>query len=128
MWTFIYIPTSATNFIGFSAHITADVFVSEDATVIFNNALLNVGIGSGQPYDTATGVFTAPLAGYYYFGVTVFSGDSMVNLQFVKGGSTQYTAFADTDVSLLLHYIFNKLNKEAKNRISPIYINNLICS
>lgn len=40
-------------------------------TIVFNNVVLNVGNG----YSGSTGVFTAPVAGYYQFSVTGISAN-----------------------------------------------------
>lgn len=41
-------------------------------TIIYNNAVFNIGSG----YSTSTGIFTAPIAGYYQFSVSSISASS----------------------------------------------------
>ena len=53
----------------FSAYRSSDTEVAGGSTVIFDSERYDVS----SSYDTASGVFTCPVDGYYFFSLSVFS-------------------------------------------------------
>ncbi|BFZ19648.1 hypothetical protein BsWGS_22687 [Bradybaena similaris] len=60
-----YDPTA----IAFTATLTENTTIATNQTVIYNNAITNIGNG----YDRNTGIFTAPLAGLYVIQLSLRS-------------------------------------------------------
>lgn len=60
--------------------------VAATATIVFNEAELN----QGNHYSTSTGLFTAPVAGIYYFsafGMKTNNTQPDLGIRFIKGGT-----------------------------------------
>lgn len=60
--------------------------VGSSATIVWNEAELN----QGNHFDTSTGLFTAPVAGIYYFsafGMKTNNTQADLGLRFIKGGT-----------------------------------------
>jgi hypothetical protein len=70
---------SVTPTVAFQAHNIQNLSLSVSGTFVFTSTTLNAGDG----YNTLTGIFTAPLAGTYYFSTQIC----------IPGSKDQYTRF-----------------------------------
>ena len=84
------------NAIGFTAYTNMDLGLSQNQVVVFNTVPFNIG----DDYDATTGVFTCPVNGIYFFGVSAYSSsDRYVSLQLVKDNVAYTGSFGDVEVS-----------------------------
>lgn len=70
----------------------SDSDVASTADIVFNNVIENVGSG----YNSSTGVFTAPVAGLYFFsaGVTFTFASGTKSAGFFQSDNTAYNIIA----------------------------------
>lgn len=73
--------------VAFTATRSISQSFSNGATLVFSNALTNIGGG----YNAVTGVFTAPLGGVYVFICKITETQNSVGptIYFVKNGASQ---------------------------------------
>ena len=78
----------------FSAYLGQDVTASSSDVIVFNQIQINVG----NAYNTATGLFTCPVSGYYVFDVHIQGQKDEIAwvLMYLNGYQIGY-AYADDE-------------------------------
>lgn len=95
MWPLVLLQILVCDQVAFHAVLTTtSVSVSSDDTIKFNNVITNVGGG----YNRSTGIFTAPVAGYYEFIVTIMaqSGNSFISKVLINGSDYYCHAYGSS--------------------------------
>lgn len=121
------------NSISFSARLGKNIAdINPFDTVVFDQVIHNYN----NYYNSVTGIFTAPIAGTYYFSTTIFTKrGSLVELALRVNEKTELWihANAQTTSNTATNSIIVKLNKDNTVRIikngaygvRPYYIHNL---
>ena len=98
----------------------------EGQVVVYDNVIVN----KGGAYDSNSGIFTAPIEGYYHLEVHAFSNDVGFNLAILVNGKRSFTLTAwgssagvGTSNGGIVHLLQNDKVKVAPFTISRIYGN-----